>query len=205
MGSLIMHVIISNQIRQKYDYSYDFMYGSIMPDILKKAGEDKNKVHYRIKDNYYLYDLNKFVKENLQEEKSEYSLGYLAHLIQDKLLANYINTKIKESIIDSQEYMTYLFDNNTLHKKQEFLDLIHNDYALIDDYLIKKYDINMDYITKRLLRVNKEEKYEKIIEDELKMHEIISDSRLKLFTILDVEQYIRDCINEYDRYIEEEL
>ena len=48
MSSLIMHVCISNIIRQKYDYGYDFLFGSIMPDILKEAGEDKNKVHYKM-------------------------------------------------------------------------------------------------------------------------------------------------------------
>lgn len=205
MSSLIMHVCISNIIKQKYDYGYEFLLGSIMPDILKNSGEDKNKVHYRTKDNYNLYEIDKFVKKNMLTEKTEYNLGYLAHLIQDKFLAKYTNRKIKESYIDGQEYITYIFDNDSLHKKQEFLDLIHNDYAIIDQYLIKKYDLNMDYMLKRILRVNKEEKYDKIIEDKLKIHDIIPESTLKIFNILDIEQYIRECINEYDRYIEEEL
>lgn len=205
MSSLIMHVCISNIIRQKYDYGYEFLFGSIMPDILKEAGEDKNKVHYRTNHDYSLYEIDKFVKEKLIKDKSEYNLGYLAHLIQDKFLTKYTNAKIKETNIDNQEYITYLFDNNSLHKKQEFLDLIHNDYAILDDYLIKKYDINLDYLTKRILRVNKEIKYDPIIEKELEVHEIIPDSTLKIFNILDIEQYIRECLAEYDRYLEEEL
>lgn len=205
MSSLIMHVCISNIIKQKYDYGYEFLYGSIMPDILKEAGEDKNKVHYRTNHNYSLYEIDKFVKENLLKEKSEYNLGYLAHLIQDKFLTKYVNEKIKETNIDGQEYITYLFDNNSLHKKQEFLDLIHNEYAILDDYLIKKYDLNLDYLTKRILRVNKEIKYDEIINEELKIHEIIPESELRIFNILSIEQYIRECISEYDRYLEEEL
>lgn len=205
MSSLIMHICVSNVIKQKYDYGYEFLYGSIMPDILKISGEDKNKIHYRTNENYSLYEIDKFVKEKLQREKNEYNLGYLSHLIQDKLLANYTNKKIKETKIDSQEYITYLFDNNSLHKKQEFLDLIHNEYSIIDDYLIRKYALNIDYILKRILRVNKEEKYEKIIQNELKIHDIIPESHLKIFSILDIEQYIRECVNEFDRYIEEEL
>ena len=205
MSSLIMHVCISNVIKQKYNYSYEFLYGAIMPDILKEAGEDKNKIHYRTNHDYSLYEIDKFVKERLIKDKSEYNLGYLAHLIQDKFLTKYINAKIKETNIDNQEYITYLFDNNSLHKKQEFLDLIHNDYAILDEYLIKKYDLNLDYLTKRILRVNKEIKYDPIIEKELEIHEIIPDSTLKIFNILDIEQYIRECLAEYDRYLEEEL
>lgn len=203
MSSLIMHVCISNLIKQKYDYGYEFLYGAVMPDVLKKSGEDKNKVHYRTKDNYNLYEIDKFVKENVEKEKSEYNLGYLAHLIQDKLLAKYTNQKIKESYIDGQDYITYTFDNNSLHKKQEFLDLIHNDYAIIDEYLIKKYDLNINYLLKRILRVNKNEKYDKIIEEELRIHDIIPDSNLKIFNIPDIEQYIRECIKEFDRYLDE--
>lgn len=205
MSSLIMHVCISNVIKQKYNYSYEFLYGAIMPDILKEAGEDKNKIHYRTNHDYSLYEIDKFVKERLIKDKSEYNLGYLAHLIQDKFLTKYINAKIKETNIDNQEYITYLFDNNSLHKKQEFLDLIHNDYAILDEYLIKKYDLNLDYLTKRILRVNKEIKYDPIIEKELEIHEIIPDSTLKIFNILDIEQYIHECLAEYDRYLEEEL
>lgn len=205
MSSLIMHVCISNIIRQKYDYGYDFLFGSIMPDILKEAGEDKNKIHYRTNHDYSLYEIDKFVKEKLVKDRSEYNLGYLSHLIQDKFLTKYTNAKIKETNIDNQEYITYLFDNNSLHKKQEFLDLIHNDYAILDEYLMKKYEINLDYLTKRILRVNKDVKYDPIIEKELEIHEIIPDSTMKLFTILDIEQYIRECLAEYDRYLEEEL
>ena len=205
MSSLIMHVCISNIIRQKYDYGYEFLFGSIMPDILKEAGEDKNKIHYRTNHDYSLYEIDKFVKEKLVKDRSEYNLGYLSHLIQDKFLTKYTNAKIKETNIDNQEYITYLFDNNSLHKKQEFLDLIHNDYAILDEYLMKKYEINLDYLTKRILRVNKDVKYDPIIEKELEIHEIIPDSTMKLFTILDIEQYIRECLAEYDRYLEEEL
>ena len=70
---------------------------------------------------------------------------------------------------------------------------------------MKKYEINLDYLTKRILRVNKDVKYDPIIEKELEIHEIIPDSTMKLFTILDIEQYIRECLAEYDRYLEEEL
>jgi hypothetical protein len=200
-----MHICISNILKKKYDYSYDFLYGSIMPDILKKAGGDKNKVHYRTNNDYSLYEIDRFVKDIVLKEENEYNLGYLAHLIQDKLLAKYVNEKIKESKIDNQDYIIYKFDNGSLHKKQEFLDLIHNEYAFIDNYLINKYELNIDYLTKRILRVNKQENYCDIIKDELRIHDFLPDTTLKIFSILDIEQYIRECVNEYDRYIEEEL
>ena len=56
-----------------------------------------------------------------------------------------------------------------------------------------------------LIQIGLEEKYAKIIEEELKIHDIIPKSTLKIFNILDIEQYMRECINEYDRYLEEEL
>ena len=204
MSSLIMHVYISNIIRKKYDFSYEFLYGSIMPDILKKSGEDKNKVHYRTNNDYSLYEIDKFIKEKLTDNKSEYNLGYLAHLIQDKLFSQYMDKKIKDSIVNNQEYITYIFDNNSLHKKDEFLNLIYNEYAIIDDYLIKKYDVNLEYLTKRILRINQNEKFVPIIKKELEVH-VINDKELKMINIVDIEQYIHECVREFEKYIEDEL
>ena len=204
MSSLIMHVYISNIIRKKYDFSYEFLYGSIMPDILKKSGEDKNKVHYRTNNDYSLYEIDKFIKEKLTDNKSEYNLGYLAHLIQDKLFSQYMDKKIKDSIVNNQEYITYIFDNNSLHKKDEFLNLIYNEYAIIDDYLIKKYDVNLEYLTKRILRINQNEKFVPIIKKELEVH-VINNKELKMINIVDIEQYIHECVREFEKYIEDEL
>ena len=204
MSSLIMHVYISNIIRKKYDFSYEFLYGSIMPDILKKSGEDKNKVHYRTNNDYSLYEIDKFIKEKLTDNKSEYNLGYFAHLIQDKLFSQYMDKKIKDSIVNNQEYITYIFDNNSLHKKDEFLNLIYNEYAIIDDYLIKKYDVNLEYLTKRILRINQNEKFVPIIKKELEVH-VINDKELKMINIVDIEQYIHECVREFEKYIEDEL
>ena len=204
MSSLIMHVYISNIIRKKYDFSYEFLYGSIMPDILKKSGEDKNKVHYRTNNDYSLYEIDKFIKEKLTDNKSEDNLGYLAHLIQDKLFSQYMDKKIKDSIVNNQEYITYIFDNNSLHKKDEFLNLIYNEYAIIDDYLIKKYDVNLEYLTKRILRINQNEKFVPIIKKELEVH-VINDKELKMINIVDIEQYIHECVREFEKYIEDEL
>lgn len=206
MASCIMHICISNLIKQKYDYSYDFLLGAMMPDILKKNGEDKNKTHYRTNNDYTLYEIDKYAKEkNLKNEKKDLELGYLSHLIEDKILAKYINTKIKEIKIDGCEYITYLFDNNSLHKKSEFITMIHNEYAIIDDYVLKKYNINLDYISKRILRANKDEKLEKIIQNELQEHEINEEINLKILPIDYIQKYIMECVNEYDRYLIEEL
>lgn len=206
MASIIMHICISNLIKQKYEYSYDFLLGSIMPDILKKTGMDKNKVHYRTNEDYTLYEIENYAKEkNLRENKDELDLGYLLHLIEDKILAKHINTKIKEIKIDGQEYITYLFDNDSLHKKQEFINMIHNEYAIVDDYLLKKYNINIDYITKRILRSNKDQNLEEIIVNELKQYSVNKDVNLKILPIEYIERYIVECINEYDRYLIEEL
>lgn len=206
MASIIMHICISNLVRQKYDYSYDFLLGSIMPDILKKSGVDKNKVHYRTNEDYTLYEIDKYAKEkDLINKKDELSLGYLLHLIEDKILAKYINTKIKEINIDDQEYITYLFDNDSLHKKQEFINMIHNEYAIIDKYLLRKYNINLEYITKRILRANKDENLDEIIKKELEVHNIEEDTNLKVLQIDYIERYIIECINEFDRYLIEEL
>lgn len=206
MASCIMHICISNLIKQKYDYSYDFLLGAMMPDILKKNGEDKNKTHYRTNNDYTLYEIDKYAKEkNLKNEKKDLELGYLSHLIEDKILAKYINTKIKEIKIDGCEYITYLFDNKSLHKKSEFITMIHNEYAIIDDYVLKKYNINLDYISKRILRANKDEKLEKIIQNELQEHEINEGINLKILPIDYIQKYIMECVNEYDRYLIEEL
>ena len=46
MGSLIMHLAVSNEIKRIYNFSDRFLFGSIMPDIKKRILNNRSISHY---------------------------------------------------------------------------------------------------------------------------------------------------------------
>ena len=60
------------------------------------------------------------------------------------------------------------------------------------------------YLTKRILRINQNEKFVPIIKKELEVH-VINDKELKMINIVDIEQYIHECVREFEKYIEDEF
>ena len=88
MGSITMHAVISKELQNKYNFSKEYMVGSVTPDILKNISNRKT-THYlkEYNDNgtiKLLPDIEEFIKIN-ENKFDDYFFGYLVHLIEDKI------------------------------------------------------------------------------------------------------------------------
>ena len=81
MSSYIMHMCISDIVKRKLNLTYKFVYGSILPDVIKSITGDRDITHF-IKhvivdgDRRSLPDLQKAIND-LKIEDNEIRIGYI--------------------------------------------------------------------------------------------------------------------------------
>lgn len=89
MGSIMMHLCISEKIGKKYGFGNNFLIGCTLPDIYKKTTMSRSESHYLrdfvVDDGSILKlpDLPKFIDDNKTKLNDEITLGYFAHLVED--------------------------------------------------------------------------------------------------------------------------
>lgn len=122
MGSRIMHYAIASEIVEKCNIKDKnrFFVGTLLPDVI-----DKNISHCR---NY----LDKKITYNTIEFRNNYYqniinddlyLGYYLHIIQDLVFREFLYNKLK-----------FKYSNKNIK-------CLHNDYDILNLYLIDKYNI----------------------------------------------------------------
>lgn len=130
MASRIMHLAIANKIAKEIEIEdmSRFRLGSILPDAYAKGlgtatSHLKTKINNNTQNTYRLAWFREEYKSEMQQD-SLY-LGYYMHLIQDILFRHFI-------------YDDYKWDPVPEGNVQR----LHNDYGLINTYVIDKYDIS---------------------------------------------------------------
>ena len=156
MASTIMHIAIAENIYRKINNKndinyYDFILGSIAPDISKQIGEDKKLSHF-IYDDSSNPDLISFLNKYRDSLTNSFMLGYYVHLFSDRLFySEFLPLFVRDDIINS--YVKCL-DGNTLNmSRDERKSLLYNDYlsklpVLIDNIgvIIENATNNKNYI-----------------------------------------------------------
>ena len=153
MGSILMHVCISEQISKKYSFSKKFIMGSILPDIYKRTKMSRNESHYikRSVNNgysYHLPDLEKYVEDHKESILSdEITLGYYAHLVEDYVWFRYVSglfTKVKEDE-EEKDLVRYKNENFEIpHPAKEYCEEIYKDYSNTNEWLLQKCQIDIE-------------------------------------------------------------
>lgn len=200
MGSLVMHLCVANKLKDKYQFSDKFVIGVLMPDLLKFAGKDKDLTHY-LEDvieesgvkrlpNVLKYEQDN--EENLQDEKT---LGYISHLIQDKVwfdkyIGKYAKTDANDT--DKVKYLEY----NITKTGEEFAKDMYNDYDNINKYLIKKYDLKLDSLKNALKNIAPDENFINRIDRCLVVNDIDFTSNNTFITKEDLDTYINEAIKK---------
>ena len=149
MSSIISHVYISNILKEKYNLGDEFLYGAILPDILHKAikAQTREMTHYLRHGILYgsegdYPDVERFIIENTEIlPKSHMMQGYLAHLIEDML---WFSIYIPKMTIEKDKKTIIYKKDNSIHTDDEFRNDIYSDYTIIDRYLLKKTDLNIN-------------------------------------------------------------
>lgn len=154
MASVLIHICISNIVKEELGLSDKFLAGSIMPDLKKMAGFDRAITHYLkyvVNDGnvMHLPDLEKFIEENTFKLLDFKTLGNYAHLIEDKIwfekfVGKYIKWHDEDLglVTNLKTGKVYEFDN--------FSKEIYSDYNSVGQKVISKYHLDMNKLSKQI-------------------------------------------------------
>lgn len=149
MGSFNMHIAISKNIKEKFSFGDEFILGTVLPDLYKILLGNRKLTHFEKKiGKEFLPDIEKFCKD-YKNKKSEVVYGYLAHLIQDKVWFKEYNNKRYVQKIEDGKYYKYLKDD-TIHKKEEYINDMYTDYSIISKYLTGKYSLKREETNEKI-------------------------------------------------------
>lgn len=199
MSSIISHIYMGNILKEKYNLNNEFLYGSIMPDVLTRTIDGQNKVITHYLRHGILYgsegdypDIERFLNENKYIlPNSKMMQGYVAHLIEDMLwFSVYI-----PSIATKSDGKIIFNKDNSIHTDSEFKSAIYSDYPLIDRYLLKKSNLNILKLREEFLSFTDDKKLKDSIKDNFKLFDI-QEKELILLSIDKFEEYMERAINK---------
>lgn len=154
MGSYMMHLAVSNKVKKKLNLSDNFLYGSLLPDILKEEGQDRRINHY-LKEEIIngntkrLPDIPKVIKDLEKFENGEIALGYLAHLIEDYI---WFSVYIPSYVEEKEDSCIYLKDNS-IHTIEEFRKDIYADYERSNEYILNIMEEDLESLKNNLIKI----------------------------------------------------
>ena len=177
MPSISPHMIVAKEVAKKLNItSEDFIRGNLLPDIIDIANS-----HHKIKGDIYMIPDIKYFLKTLDLTK-DLDIGYLTHLLLDKHFL--------------EDYLKVLYPNKSI-----FLDgLIYKDYDYLNHLLVKKFNIDIDYIENVLM------KYDcKIIEEKLKYNiNCLKQNKIGKTHYLNINSFSK-FLKEVSKTISEEL
>lgn len=203
MGSLIMHLAVSNEIKRIYNFSDRFLFGSIMPDIKKRILNNRSISHYSekiyLQNNSFknLPNLEIYMKEHKEKlvKKDEYTLGYFAHLIQDRIWFDKYISRFVDFQDDTLEFV-YMHSEGRIVDFDYWKNIIYNDYAKMEKYILDKVNLEKNDIVKRMLLQTNDCQVKETIKSELIDWKIHYDIKKELLTQNQLDEYFEECIYE---------
>lgn len=200
MSSIISHVYISNILKEKYKLGDEFLYGAILPDILHKAIPDQRREMTHYLRHGILYgsegdypDIERFIIENTEIlPKSQMMQGYLAHLIEDML---WFSIYIPRMTIEKDKKTIIYKKDNSVHTDDEFRNDIYSDYTIIDRYLLKKTNLNIEKLQKEFLAISDDINLKNTIKENFKLFDLQNEN-LILVSFDMLEEYIKASLEK---------
>ena len=177
MPNISSHMIVAKEISKKINInSDDFYRGNLLPDVI-----DMNDSHHKIKKGLYLIPDIDYHLKTLDLTK-DLDKGYLTHLLLDK---HYL-----------EEYLTNLYPNKNI-----FVDrLIYKDYDYLNYDLVKRFDLDLDYLNKILTNYKC-----KVLEDKLKYNlECLNQNKKGKTTYLEIDS-LSSFLKDISPVISDEL
>ena len=200
MSSIISHVYISNILKEKYKLGDEFLYGAILPDILHKAipAQRREMTHYLRHGILYgsegdYPDIERFIIENTEIlPKSQMMQGYLAHLIEDML---WFSIYIPRMTIEKDKKTIIYKKDNSVHTDDEFRNDIYSDYTIIDRYLLKKTNLDIEKLQKEFLEISDDINLKNTIKDNFKLFDLRNENLILIFFDM-LEEYINASLEK---------
>ncbi len=209
MSSIILHICASNIVKEELNLSDNFLAGSVLPDLKKMIGIDRNITHYlkyTIDENgevMHLPDLDSFIKDNTFNLSDEKVLGCYAHLIEDKIwFEKFVRKYIK--LNDKDLDIVTDVKTNEKYKFEVFSKRMYSDYYNIEKKVISKYHLNLNNLAKKIVSKLNDNVLVNCFETSLNNNEKYKISNKTFYiTNEDVEEYISTSKKEVIKRIEE--
>lgn len=200
MSSYIMHIGISDVVKKRLGLTDKFVFGGILPDLLKSVKQDRDSTHYIETiivdgERRSLPNIQKAIRE-LDFEDNEIKLGYIAHLVEDWIwFNNYIPTYAS---VENDGWVKYLNDG-TMHKASEFSKDIYTDYTNSNKYVVEKCDVDIQTTINNMVEIsNNNIDMQPLLQNSV-FPENIDVNNNKLITKESIDEYIEVCAREVEK------
>lgn len=204
MSSYIMHMCVSDIVKRKLNLTDKFIYGSILPDILKMATGDRIGTHYLAKVKIDDYDRNlpvidKAIHE-LEIEDKEIRLGYIAHLVEDLIWFNdFIPTFVKKVADGKYQYVK----TGVIRESKRFTEDMYSDYANCGAYVIESTNTDIETIKKNITQYITEDKCLAFMLDNTKYSKSSDIENNHFMTKECIDKYIKRATKAVENIIKE--
>ena len=204
MASCLMHIAVAKKLfdninnKKSINY-YEYILGSIAPDVSKYIGENKNYSHF-ITDEKGIPNLNLFLKK--YKLNSSFNLGYYIHLYTDYLFYKdflplfYDDKDILKVTIRDLKGQTLNLNND------EAVKILYSDYTNLNTQLIDEYQLDLNIFYSQYIKPKtdiKEINTNKINVLLEQMGTIIENSTNEeeiIINITSIKSFIDNCSNE---------
>ena len=138
MAQRLIHYLLGEIFSEEIELKNKkrFLLGSIMPDAYMNL-KDRDKTHFanRTEETTY-FDFNLF-REKFDRQINEDSLylGYYMHLVEDVFYRQFIHR-----------------DEFRITKSQKEISMLHNDYHILNSYIVSKFNCQNILQEKRMCR-----------------------------------------------------
>ena len=172
MPGIHIHLAIGNRYIEKHkvENEKEFLEGIIAPDFAESKDKSHYTVHMELKDNFAEYvkekiNLENFLKEN--KVQTDYEKGVYLHLLTDD---TFFRTFFEQEYLESTNYDDFMRD-------------LYYSYGVINQHLIKKYNISLSEETVEKIKRNIEEsiKQKKVKEDNANANNILPIEKIDKF------------------------
>ena len=165
MPNVSAHIGAALKVKERLNIKDDiFLFGSILPDIIDM---NKMKSHYKERGTFYMIPNLEYYKSNYDLSNPLY-LGYYFHL-----------------------YLDYYYLEDYLEKNCKGIDVFNNkvydDYDVLNNDLVKYYDIDPIYIEDVLTRYSDDKVNKSKLNNNIRCLKLSKEGELKL---LDKDKFI---------------
>lgn len=205
MASTIMHIAVANELYKKINSKlninyYDYILGTIVPDISKIINEPREISHFIEKENE-LPDINNFLEKYYLTLTNSFNLGYFIHLYTDKLFfKDYYPLFIQDGMFTS---IVKKIDGDIIKiRKDDRKKMLYNDYSNLNTQLIDEYQLNLDLFYNEFIqpKTNITEipvnKLNLLIEEAGIIIQNIPTNKEYIMDISSIISFIDNCIDE---------
>lgn len=202
MSSYIMHMCVSDIVKRKLNLTDKFIYGSVLPDIVKGLTGDRNRTHYLEKVEFNgetrnLPNITRAIKE-LDIQDREIRLGYIAHLVEDLIWFREYTPSYARILPNNQ--MEYI-NQGIICSSEQFGKDIYSDYSNSGAYVIDKCDTDIEELKDSLGKLVKDKAELELILQNTRYTQVEDIDRNIFMTRESVDKYIQECTKEVEKIV----